>query len=112
MLRFASLLWRLRRAMTMETGLFEIQAEQLTEVRMPRQVNADSRQIVYAVIGQPHSLNDDSDSSSSVITSETETPPDGVASAGLTGHPTIDLARCFFAARQSAQLRARSSQPI
>src|SRR5215813_8963359 len=30
-LRLASLLWRLRRATTMETGLFEIQAEQLEE---------------------------------------------------------------------------------
>jgi hypothetical protein len=29
MLRLASLLWRLRRATTMETGLFEIQADHL-----------------------------------------------------------------------------------
>jgi hypothetical protein len=32
-LRLASLLWRLRRATTMETGLFEIQAEQLRDYR-------------------------------------------------------------------------------
>src|SRR5437870_4154092 len=32
-LRLASLLWRLRRATTMETGLFEIQADHLREVR-------------------------------------------------------------------------------
>jgi hypothetical protein len=31
-LRLASLLWRLRRATTMETGLFEIQAQQLLEL--------------------------------------------------------------------------------
>lgn len=31
MLRLASLLWRLRRATTMETGLFEIQADRLRE---------------------------------------------------------------------------------
>ena len=32
-LRLASLLWRLRRATTMETGLFEIQADQLSEFK-------------------------------------------------------------------------------
>ena len=32
-LRLASLLWRLRRATTMETGLFEIQADHLREFR-------------------------------------------------------------------------------
>ena len=34
-LRLASLLWRLRRATTMETGLFEIQADYLSELRGP-----------------------------------------------------------------------------
>src|SRR3984893_6480985 len=36
-LRLASLLWRLRRATTMETGLFEIQADHLREVKQPTQ---------------------------------------------------------------------------
>src|SRR5438045_4306766 len=35
-LRLASLLWRLRRATTMETGLFEIQAKHLLEFRSTR----------------------------------------------------------------------------
>src|SRR4051794_14002129 len=35
-LRLASLLWRIRRATTMETGLFEIQARQLLEFRRRR----------------------------------------------------------------------------
>jgi len=35
-LRLASLLWRLRRATTMETGLFEIQAEHLRDRRQTR----------------------------------------------------------------------------
>ena len=47
-LRLASLLWRLRRATTMETGLFEIQAEHLREFKHARQVQPESRQIVYA----------------------------------------------------------------
>src|SRR5258707_8318369 len=37
-LRLASVLWRLRRATTMETGLFEIQADQLREVKRVRSV--------------------------------------------------------------------------
>src|SRR4051795_11618874 len=41
-LRLASLLWRLRRATTMETGLFEIQAKQLNEFKQVRQCGPDS----------------------------------------------------------------------
>src|SRR5229473_1523381 len=37
-LRLASLLWRLRRATTMETGLFEIQADHLRGYRQARQL--------------------------------------------------------------------------
>src|SRR6266540_602091 len=48
-LRLASLLWRLRRATTMETGLFEIQAEHLHEFRRTRRVHPDSRQVVHAM---------------------------------------------------------------
>src|SRR5215203_236977 len=51
-LRLASLLWRLRRATTMETGLFEIQAEHLREFKHARQVQPESREIVYAMFGQ------------------------------------------------------------
>src|SRR5437868_12200933 len=36
-LRLASLLWRIRRATTMETGLFEIQATHLLEFRKSRE---------------------------------------------------------------------------
>jgi hypothetical protein len=38
LLRLASLLWRLRRATTMETGPFEIQADHLNAFRQARQV--------------------------------------------------------------------------
>ena len=37
-LRLASILWRLRRATTMETGLFEIQADHLRERQQARQL--------------------------------------------------------------------------
>src|SRR5215210_157560 len=54
-LRLASLLWRLRRATTMETGLFEIQAEHLRECRQARQTSLNSREIISALFGQADS---------------------------------------------------------
>src|SRR2546430_5746210 len=47
-LRLASLLWRLRRATTMETGLFEIQAGHLREFRQASQGCPQTREIIYA----------------------------------------------------------------
>src|SRR5437016_3259494 len=41
-LRLASLLWRIRRATTMETGLFEIQARHLLEFRRKRDAQRTS----------------------------------------------------------------------
>ena len=43
-LRLASLLWRLRRATTMETGLFKIQAGHLNGFRKARQSQPASRE--------------------------------------------------------------------
>src|SRR5256885_13657761 len=41
-LRLASLLWRIRRATTMETGLFDIQAKHLLEFRRKRDAQQSS----------------------------------------------------------------------
>ena len=54
-LRLVSLLWRLRRATTMERGLFEIQAEHLREYRQTRQLLSDSRDVIYAAFGRCNS---------------------------------------------------------
>jgi hypothetical protein len=54
-LRLASVLWRLRRTTTMETGLFEIQAEHLSEVRRSRQTQPMSREVTYAGFGRADS---------------------------------------------------------
>jgi hypothetical protein len=51
-LRLASLLWRLRRATIMETGMFEIQADHLSEFRQARQVRPSSPELVYAMFGR------------------------------------------------------------
>src|SRR5271166_6452215 len=51
-LRLASLLWRLRRATTMETGLFGIQADHLAKFRQSRQMDAAAGNALYAMFGQ------------------------------------------------------------
>src|SRR5258708_7349157 len=63
-LRLASLLWRLRRATTMETGLFEIQADNLHEFRQARQAHPDSRTVVHAMFGRPDPIEPNPDGGS------------------------------------------------
>jgi hypothetical protein len=46
LLRLASLLWRLRRATAIESGLFKIQAKQLLQVRQRRQAHQKSQEII------------------------------------------------------------------
>ena len=60
-LRLASLLWRLRRATTMETGLFEIQADYLREFRHGRQTQSKVQQIIHAGFGPGDSVDADAD---------------------------------------------------
>src|SRR6516165_7995466 len=48
-LRLASILWRLRRATTMETGLFEIQAEHMREYRQNCRVAPKSHDVIHAL---------------------------------------------------------------
>jgi len=67
-LRLASILWRLRRATTMETGLFEIQADHLREYRQTRQVLPASRDVVYALFGRAVSISSDRQSASHSVT--------------------------------------------
>ena len=45
-LRLASLLWRLRRATTIESGLFKIQAKQLLQFRQRRQAYQGRQKII------------------------------------------------------------------
>jgi hypothetical protein len=58
-LRLASLLWRLRRATTMETALFQIQAEHLSGFKQA--VHPASREVVYALFGRADSVSFDRD---------------------------------------------------
>jgi hypothetical protein len=93
-LRLASLLWRLRRATTMETGLFEIQADHLRRVRQTRQVHPASREVVYAPFGWTDSRSFNRDPSSYALPNETEAAP----SLMPTGEPAAhaEFAQCFL----------------
>jgi hypothetical protein len=96
-LRLASLLWRLRRATTMETGLFEIQAEHLREYRQARQVLPASRDVVYALFGRAESISNDRDPASHGITNATEAVPNSEPNpVGPAIDPASELARCFL----------------
>ena len=81
------LLWRLRRATTIETGLFEIQADYLSGFRRGRQVNPASREVVCALFGRADPVS--CDPTSHDMTNGTETVEPGV-------DPTADRARCFL----------------
>jgi hypothetical protein len=79
-LRLASLLWRLRRATTIETGLFEIQADHLSNFRRTHQISPASREIVHAL------FNANSD----------RPPASGPHSTRGQVAPDVELARCFL----------------
>ncbi len=92
-LRLASLLWRLRRATTMETGLFEMQADQLREFRQARQIDPDSRKIVYAMFARGDAADADLDRGSHGTATGAETVPSPGPGAFDSA---ADLARCFL----------------
>jgi hypothetical protein len=80
-LRLASLLWRLRRATTMETGLFEIEADHLD--------------LVAAVCGRVESSGRDMRPERPDGTKEVGAMPIfGIQSA--TSTPTVEFAECFL----------------
>jgi hypothetical protein len=86
-LRLASLLWRLRRATTMETGLFDIQADHL------RKFHPKSQEIIYARFGWADPVDADPDRASHGVTNGTEPRP---SSELKSVDPATDLARCFL----------------
>jgi hypothetical protein len=92
-LRLASLLWRLRRATTIETGLFGIQAGHLRDFRKTHQISPASREIVYALFN----VNSDRQAGSRGVATATETDPASrLTSAHAQVVPDVELARCFL----------------
>jgi hypothetical protein len=84
-LRLASVLWRLRRATTMETGLFEIQADHLSDY----QLLPDSRDVIHTVFrSEQAGAHPVSHSAASTI----ETPD----CVRKNDTHAVELARCFL----------------
>jgi hypothetical protein len=92
-LRLASLLWRLRRAGTIETGLFEMQANHLREFRQARQIHPDARKIVYAMFARADAVETEPDRASLGVAPGTETVP---GAEPEPDDPAADLTRCFL----------------
>jgi hypothetical protein len=78
-LRLASLLWRLRRTTTMETGLFEIQVNHLNEFRQARQALPESCTLIHSLVGQ------------GATAAVPEPNPTGPAV-----DPAVEVTRCFL----------------
>jgi hypothetical protein len=96
-LRLASLLWRLRRATTMETGLFEIQADHHGSFRQPRQIRPASPEIVYTMFEPVEPVRFDRGPLSHDATNAMESGQNSrPKSAERTVTPGADLARCFL----------------
>jgi hypothetical protein len=91
-LRLASLLWRLRRATTIETGLFEIQANHLSEFRQARGVLPASREVVYAMFAP---ANPDP-AAHDIRTAKEVVPRSDPNPVRPTVDPTLELTRCFL----------------
>ena len=108
-----SLLWRLRRATTMETGLFEIQADHLNGFRQARQVNPASREALYALFGRADPVSFDRVPPSHGSTNGTEAAPSSEPTpVDPAIDPTAELARCFLRLANLPNYRARPPQPI
>ena len=94
-LRLASLLWRLRRATTMETGLVEIQAAHLGGIQQSNQVS--NREVVYTRFGRADSAGSHLDRTSDGSVRETEEVSGSIRKSFKTAvNPTVELARCFL----------------
>ena len=84
----------LRRATTMETGLFEMQADQLREFRQARQIHPDSRRIVYAMFTRADAGDADPDRTSHGTIPGMESGPS--PGPEPVDPAAADLARCFL----------------
>jgi hypothetical protein len=88
-LRLASILWRLRRATMMETGLFEIQGEQLRSYKQNRQLTSHSHELIHAAFGWAES---DDPHLQVAAQDQMITTENGITS----DDPAIEFARCFL----------------
>jgi hypothetical protein len=94
-LRLASLLWRLRRATTMETGLFEIQANHLNEFRQARRALPASGNVTHTLNGQVDSVSHNRNPASRDFTNAAQAVA-ALNPIGAAVGPGVELTRCFL----------------
>jgi hypothetical protein len=96
-LRLASLLWRLRRAIAIETGLFEIQADHLSGFRQSRQADSASRGVVYSLLARAAPIDFGRISASAEMIHDAEAVCGSEAKASRPAvNLAAELARCFL----------------
>jgi hypothetical protein len=89
-LRLASVLWRLRRVTTMETGLFEIQAEHLREPQQSRQLLADLHDVNHPPFRR-------SSENAPAVSQNPSNNLYAVPDLGIKGKvQVVEFARCFL----------------
>jgi hypothetical protein len=107
-LRLASLLWRLRRATAIESGLFKIQAKQLLQFRQRRQAHQKRQEIIGSMYQDAVAAEDSTqkaaeDTGSQPILALTDQSDDLTRSfVRLTNLPTYPLDRLSRIAADSA----------
>jgi hypothetical protein len=95
-LRLASLLWRLRRATAVETGLFEIQAQQIVEFRKARQVFPAIRDVDYAMYERPDTVAFGQHPATHGATNFQTVASSGSTSIERAVDPAAEVGRCFL----------------
>ena len=95
-LRLASLLWRLRRATSVETGLFEIQAGDLSESGRTSRVHPASREIIFATFGKADAVNVDGEPASRKADAAIVPPNSEPNYIEPDVDAATDLANCFL----------------
>jgi hypothetical protein len=92
-LRLASLLWRLRRATAIESGLFKIQAKHLLQFRQRRQAHQNRQEIIDSVrrnaLATEEDVPQDDETSRSALDSGLPSPVEPL-------DPSDDLTRSFI----------------
>jgi len=101
-LRLASLLWRLRRATAIESGLFKIQAKHLIQFRQRRRAHQDRQTIIEATYRSAVATEDELPPDQDDLTKSTNPSPEAFADQtdnlthsfiGLSNLPTYPLDR-------------------
>jgi hypothetical protein len=97
-LRLASVLWRLRRATSIESGLFSIQAKQLLQFRQPRQAHRGRQKIIDGLTENNRQDENETTSGNSASAAEGDSQADVltgsfIALTNLSSYPLDRLSR-------------------